>query len=116
MKSRVVELIKTDISGINIGTFHSISANILRKEIKHLGYDNNFTIYDQSDSKQMLKTVISEMNLDPKTFQPNKYQYLISNLKNKMIFPDDVLLKTDSYIDEVLRDIYLDYNGILGNY
>ena len=64
MKSRVVDLIETDISGINIGTFHSISANILRREIKHLGYDNNFTIYDQQDSRSVVKTVIKELNLE----------------------------------------------------
>ena len=58
----------------------------------------------------MVKTVIADMNLDSKTFQANKYQYLISNLKNKMIYPDDVLLNTNSYIDEVLRDIYFNYN------
>ena len=63
MKSRVVDLIETDISGINIGTFHSISANILRREIKHLGYDNNFTIYDQQDSKSVVKIVIKELML-----------------------------------------------------
>ena len=110
MKERVQRLITHDVSKMTIGTFHSVCAGLLRKHIHLIGYDNNFTIYDQSDSKQLIKTVITDMNLDPKTFQANKYQYLISNLKNKMIFPDDVLLNTDSYIDELLRDIYLNYN------
>ena len=110
MKQRVQRLITHDVSRMTIGTFHSVCAGLLRKHIHLIGYDNNFTIYDQSDSKQLVKSVINDMNLDPKTFQANKYQYLISNLKNKMIPPDDVLLNTDSYIDEVLRDIYLDYN------
>ena len=110
MKERVQRLITQDISKMTIGTFHSVCAGLLRKHIHLIGYDNNFTIYDQTDSKQLVKTVISDMNLDPKTFQANKYQYLISNLKNKMIFPDDVLLNTDSYIDELLRDVYLNYN------
>ena len=110
MKKRVQSLITHDISRMTIGTFHSVCAGLLRKHIHLIGYDNNFTIYDQSDSKQLVKAVISDMNLDPKTFQANKYQYLISNLKNKMIFPDDVLLNTDSYIDELLRDVYLNYN------
>ena len=55
MKSRVLDLVDVDITGINIGTFHSISAQILRKEIQHLGYENNFTIYDQQDSKAIVK-------------------------------------------------------------
>ena len=113
MKERVQRLITHDISKMTIGTFHSVCAGLLRKHIHLIGYDNNFTIYDQSDSKQLIKTVISDMNLDPKTFQANKYQYLISNLKNKMISPDDVLLNTDSYIDEILRDIYMNYNSKL---
>ena len=110
MKQRVQRLITHDVSRMTIGTFHSVCAGLLRKHIHLIGYDNNFTIYDQSDSKQLVKSVINGLNLDPKTFQANKYQYLISSLKNKMIPPDDVLLNTDSYIDEVLRDIYLDYN------
>tara|TARA_Y100000994_G_scaffold247696_1_gene253629 strand:+ start:2144 stop:4276 length:2133 start_codon:yes stop_codon:yes gene_type:complete len=110
MKERVQRLITHDVSKMTIGTFHSVCAGLLRKHIHVIGYDNNFTIYDQADSKQLIKKVISDMNLDSKTFQANKYQYLISNLKNKMIKPDDVLLNTDSYIDEILRDIYIDYN------
>ena len=110
MKERVRKLISHDISGMTIGTFHSVCAGFLRKHINALGYDNNFTIYDQSDSKQLIKEVITSLNLDVKTFQPNKYQYMISSLKNKMQYPDDVLLDTDSYIDEKLRDIYSGYN------
>ena len=102
MKERVQRLITHDVSKMTIGTFHSVCAGLLRKHIHVIGYDNNFTIYDQADSKQLIKKVISDMNLDSKTFQANKYQYLISNLKNKMIKPDDVLLNTDSYIDEIL--------------
>ena len=115
MKERVQKIISHEVTGMTIGTFHSVCAGILRKHINLLGYDNNFTIYDQSDSKQLIKTVINDMNLDSKTFQPNKYQYLISNLKNKMIYPDDVLLDTDSYIDQILKDIYINYNQKLQN-
>ena len=113
MKERVKKIIDHDISGMTIGTFHSVCAGFLRKHINILGYDNNFTIYDQTDSKQLIKEVISSLNLDSKTFQPNKYQYLISNLKNKMKQPDDVLLDTNSYIDEKLSQIYKEYNDKL---
>jgi len=113
MKERIHKMISSDISKMTIGTFHSVCATLLRKHIHILGYDNNFTIYDQNDVKQAMKNVINKMNLDVKTFQPNKYQYLVSNLKNKMIYPDDVTLNTDIYIDEVLKDIYLEYNKLL---
>ncbi len=110
MKERVSRLVSHDISKMSIGTFHSVCAGILRKHINLLGYDNSFTIYDQSDSKQLVKEVIKELDYDIKTFQPNKYQYLISSMKNKMIYPDDVQLETDSYIDKILTDIYSLYN------
>ena len=113
MKERILKLIKCDVTKMTVGTFHSVCASLLRKHIHMLGYDNNFTIYDQSDTKQAMKNVISSLNLDIKNFQPNKYQYLVSNLKNKMIYPDDVLLNTDIYIDEILKDIYERYNELL---
>ncbi len=113
MKERVRKLIKNDITGMTIGTFHSVCASFLRKHINVLGYSNSFTIYDQTDSKQLVKEVIKSLNLDIKTFQPNKYQYLISNFKNKMQYPDDVLLNTHTYIDEKLSDIYGEYNNRL---
>jgi len=113
MKERILKLIKCDVAKMTVGTFHSVCASLLRKHIHMLGYDNNFTIYDQSDSKQAMKNVISSLNLDIKTFQPNKYQYLVSNLKSKMIYPNDVLLNTDIYIDEILKDIYERYNELL---
>ena len=113
MKERILSLIRCDVSKMTVGTFHSVCASLLRKHINILGYDNNFTIYDQNDAKQAIKNVIKSMDLDVKTFQPNKYQYLISNLKNKMIYPKDVLLKSDVYVDEVLCDIYTEYNKSL---
>jgi len=113
MKSRVVDLIKTDISGINIGTFHSISANILRKEIKHLGYDNNFTIYDQQDSRSVVKTCIKELNLDLKQFEPKTYQIRISNAKNNLLNPDHFKDIIETLNDEHFYNIYNRYQEIL---
>ena len=113
MKERILGLIRCDVSKMTVGTFHSVCASLLRKHINILGYDNSFTIYDQNDAKQAVKNVITSMSLDVKTFQPNKYQYLISNLKNKMISPEDVLLKSDVYVDEILCDIYTEYNKLL---
>ena len=113
MKERILSLIRCDVSKMTVGTFHSVCASLLRKHINILGYDNSFTIYDQNDAKQAVKNVINSMNLDLKTFQPNKYQYLISNYKNKMISPEDVLIKSDVYVDEILCEIYTEYNKLL---
>ena len=113
MKSRVVDLVETDILGINIGTFHSISANILRKEIKCLGYDNNFTIYDQQDSRSVVKTVIKEINLDLKQFEPKTYQIRISNAKNNLLNPNDFKENIETLNDEHFYNIYYRYQEIL---
>ena len=61
MKSRVHDLVDLDISGITIGTFHSIGAQILRKHIHLLEYTNDFTIYDQSDSRALIKNIIKKL-------------------------------------------------------
>ena len=68
MKKRVQELLNMDVSAMSVGTFHSISARILRKEIHQLGYNNDFVIYDMEDSRALVKGVIRDLNLDEKTF------------------------------------------------
>ena len=82
MKSRVDNILSVSSNGMTIGTFHSISARILRKEIHQIGYNNDFTIYDQSDSKSVVKEVIKSLNLDTKQFDPSSSQYQISKFKN----------------------------------
>ena len=82
MKSRVVDLVKADISGIYIGTFHSISARILRREISLLGYTNDFIIYDQQDSRTLIKNIIKNLDLDSKQFDAKSVQIRISSVKN----------------------------------
>ena len=74
MKSRVQELLDFDISSISIGTFHSISAQILRKEIHNLGYSNSFIIYDQLDSISVIKDSIKDLGLDVKQFEPKTFK------------------------------------------
>ena len=70
MKSRIIDLVNLDISELSIGTFHSISAQLLRKNINKIGYSNDFTIYDQQDSKQAIKSIIKSLDLDLKYFDP----------------------------------------------
>ena len=82
MQSRVIRLVPSSITGINIGTFHSIAARILRKEIALLGYTNDFTIYDQQDSRTLIKNIIKSLDLDPKQFNPKSINIRISNAKN----------------------------------
>ena len=81
MKQRVQSLLQMDVSSMNVGTFHSVSARILRKEIHMLGYSNDFIIYDQDDSKALVRGVIRDMELDEKTFVPKAVQGHISKYR-----------------------------------
>ena len=98
MAQRVHSIISVDSSKLNIGTFHSICAGILRKHIHHLGYDNNFTIYDQKDAISVVKNVILNMGLDIKQFEPKYFYYLISNAKNQLLSYKDIDKLNSSYV------------------
>tara|TARA_B100000609_G_C17219547_1_gene439048 strand:+ start:57 stop:2234 length:2178 start_codon:yes stop_codon:yes gene_type:complete len=115
MKSRVQELLNFDISSISIGTFHSISAQILRKEIHHLGYSNNFIIYDQPDSIVVIKDSIKDLGLDVKQFEPKTFKNHISNLKNQLINPSDAESMADDFLSKKVAQVYKIYQNQLQN-
>lgn len=86
MKERIARLVGEDrATHLYMGTFHSIFSRILRVEAGHLGYSNNFTIYDETDSRSLLKAVIKEMGLDEKTYKPAAVHNRISMAKNHLI-------------------------------
>ena len=70
-----------------MGTFHSLFCRILRREAERIGFRSDFTIYDQTDSRSLIKAIIKEMNLDDKVYKPNSVQAQISNAKNNLITP-----------------------------
>ncbi len=86
---RLETILKEEAKKINAGTFHSQCIKILVKYIKRLGYGSNFVIYDINDSKNVLKNIISNLNLNIKIFQPKLVLYEISNAKNKFLTPLD---------------------------
>ena len=73
--------------GLWSGTFHSIFARILRAESQFIGFENNFTIYDSSDARSLIKSIIKELKLDDKTYKPSKVQGRISDAKNRLMLP-----------------------------
>ena len=113
MKSRVHDLVDVDISGITIGTFHSIGAMILRREVHHLGWNSNFTIYDQTDAKALIKTVIKDLNLDLKMYDPKSTLIKISSAKNNMQNPDAMLSIAANINEQKISQIYSSYNNTL---
>lgn len=99
MKERITKILgNSEARNLYIGTFHSVFARILRAEAHHIGYPNNFTIYDTDDSRSVLKTVINEMNLDDKHYKPSAVHGRISNAKNSLVSP--VEYATDYYIQQ----------------
>lgn len=90
MRERIEGLVGHDIaSQLWMGTFHSIFARILRINAERIGYRNDYTIYDQTDSKSLIKLIVRDMSLDDKVYKPATLQAHISNLKNALISPDD---------------------------
>ena len=86
MKERIGKLVGTELSQqLHMGTFHSVFSRILRAEAAQLGYDSNFTIYDETDSRSLLKSIIKTMNLDEKTYKPSTVHNRISMAKNHLI-------------------------------
>ena len=85
MRGRLEALVGPNARNLWMGTFHSVFARILRAEAHHLGYPNNFTIYDTDDSKSLLRSVIKEMGLDETQYKVNGIYNRISSAKNKLI-------------------------------
>ncbi|MBU1367895.1 MAG: UvrD-helicase domain-containing protein [Bacteroidetes bacterium] len=96
MKERVIQLVG-DQEGRNVwmGTFHAIFARILRVEGHHLGYPSNFTIYDTDDTKQLMRNILKELNLDPKVYKPSFVLHRISNAKSNLFSAQDYLDNPD---------------------
>ncbi len=88
MKERIGRLVGQDRAiRLQMGTFHSVFARILRAEAEHIGFGANFTIYDQSDSRSLVKSIIKEMQLDDKTYKAASVADRISMAKNHLLLP-----------------------------
>lgn len=86
MKERIGKLVGNDLAQhLYMGTFHSIFSRILRAEAEHIGFNNNFTIYDESDSRSLIKTIVKEMGLDDKKYKPAAVHAKISMAKNNLM-------------------------------
>ena len=86
MKERIAAMVGENTARwLWMGTFHSIFSRILRREAAAIGFPSNFTIYDAADSKNLIRTIIKEMQLDDKTYRPGMVQSRISNAKNALI-------------------------------
>jgi DNA helicase-2/ATP-dependent DNA helicase PcrA len=90
MRERIEPLAGPDVAAqLWMGTFHSIFSRLLRRNAEVIGFKPDFTIYDQSDSRSLIKLIIKDMGLDDKVYKPALIQTIISNAKNALIAPDD---------------------------
>jgi DNA helicase-2/ATP-dependent DNA helicase PcrA len=106
MRSRVATLLESDPRGLWIGTFHSLSARLLRREAPLIGFGSNFTIYDAEDSESFIKRMLEQRGLTPKSYPPRVVHALISAAKNRLLTPDAFEAGADSPIARVTADIY----------
>ena len=94
MQIRVSKLLNKTATGLPwLGTFHSISAKILRKHAEAVGLKSNFTIIDQDDQSRLIKNICKAENIDIKKISPKYILAVIDKWKNKGFYPNDVILK-----------------------
>src|SRR6476659_3209449 len=90
MKQRIGQLLSRDPSGLWIGTFHSLSARLLRREAEFLGFSRQFTIYDEDDCNSLIGRLLDELGYDKKKMTPRAIASIISGAKNRMVEPEDL--------------------------
>lgn len=116
MKNRIEGIVGTEARSLWMGTFHSIFARILRTEGYKIGYPPNFVIYDTQDSKNLIKAIVKEQDLDPKLYKENFVFNRISNAKNRLISPleyknNPILQEEDSSsLRPMIGEIYKIYS------
>ena len=91
MKQRIGQLLHRDPTGLWIGTFHSLSARLLRREAELLGFTRQFTIYDEDDRLSLIKRLMDQRGYSVKLFAPRAVQSLISAAKNRMVPPAELM-------------------------
>ena len=110
MQIRVSKLLRKDATGLPwLGTFHSISAKILRKHAEAVSLRSNFTIIDQDDQVRLIKNICKAENIDIKKISPKYILAIIDKWKNKGLYPDDVILKKKDILEKNFLSIYKIY-------
>ena len=110
MQNRVSEILKKNSSGLSwLGTFHSISAKILRKHAEAAGLKSNFSIIDQDDQVRLIKNICKSENIDTKKISPKYILAVIDKWKNKGLYPEDVNIKKSDFLESQFLKIYKIY-------
>lgn len=116
LKQRLIDMIGEGAEKINASTFHSACVKILRREIENLGYQRSFTIYDEDDSKRIIKDVMKRLDLDEKVFNPKVFKNMISRCKDKMISPEEyapMAQASGELLEKRCAEVYTQYQAAL---
>lgn len=116
LRERLSTMLGEDAQKINASTFHSACVKILRREIEHLGYKSGFAIYDDDDSKRLIKEIMKRHQIDEKVIAAKVFKNRISRLKDQMISPADFALTAQETAEETdlkTSQIYSDYQQML---
>ena len=108
MRERLAALIPTGTRGMWVCTFHAMCVRMLREDADLLGYTGQFTIYDDDDSKRMVRDIMQSLGIEQKQFPINMIRSKISAAKNAMIGPEDMLKSADSPNDKKAAQVYLE--------
>jgi ATP-dependent DNA helicase UvrD/PcrA len=106
MRARVAVLLGADPRGLWIGTFHALSARLLRREAPLLGFGPNFTIYDEDDSQALIKRLVEQRGLSAKAYPPRALHGIISAAKNRMLLPEELGAQAESPLARVAADVF----------
>jgi DNA helicase-2/ATP-dependent DNA helicase PcrA len=106
MRARVAALLGADPRGLWIGTFHALSARLLRREAALLGFGPNFTIYDSDDSESFIKRLLEQGGHSPKAHPPRAIHAIISGAKNRMLLPEELGASAESPLERVAAEVY----------
>jgi DNA helicase-2/ATP-dependent DNA helicase PcrA len=113
MRERIEQLAPGQVSGLTMGTFHSICSRILRREGEAIGVDSNFVIYDESDQQTLVRRILKEFNLDDKMYRPSALLAQISNAKSELRGPHEYAEHAASYLEEIVARVYKRYQEML---
>ena len=113
MRERVDKMAGLAAKDVWLFTFHAFCARVLRRDIDKLGYGNNFAIYDTTDTKNLIKQVLKELNLDEKRFQPSGIASAISNAKNQLQDAAAYAKEANDFYQQKVAEVYTIYENKL---
>ncbi len=114
MRERVLRLVGEEgAKGIWMGTFHSVFARILRREAERLGYTRDFSIYDPTDSENIIKAQMARYGIDAKRYTPRSVRHRISGAKNQLVSPEEYQRLAADPFEEATAKVYGPYNEAL---